>query len=225
MKAIFFFFFLLASSLASADYLDRFVALADAWNAGDVLGAQKDFSRSLAVVGSQAEFAALAAKKQPLFIQNIVVLAQDLYAAKVKLGEEEQVWILESKEDKWTWFGYRRISTIGSAELGQGADLATTAVGLANGLAEANPLGATVLPLKVWMLSDTRNMSFQDCVASRTGLDIIGFGAGAANAATITGAPTGVGLVMLVVTACTRNDAAMVDALFECAAFALESSR
>ena len=70
---------------------------------------------------------------------------------------------------------------------GQVADVASTAIGLAGGLHEANPLGLLILPIKVATNSLSKDMNLADCITTRTALGTIGWGAAAANLGTLAG--------------------------------------
>ena len=78
-------------------------------------------------------------------------------------------------------------ATYDLAVAGQLADVASTAVGLAAGLSEANPLGILILPIKYGSLSYSKTLPLHECIALRKGLGAVGWGAAAANIATIAG--------------------------------------
>lgn len=73
------------------------------------------------------------------------------------------------------------------AVAGQWADVASTAVGLAAGFSEANPLGVLALPLKYGMRAYSKTMPLHACIQARKTLGAFGWGAAAMNVATIAG--------------------------------------
>ena len=97
------------------------------------------------------------------------------------------------------------------AVAGQVADVATTAIGLAAGFSEANPLGAAILPIKVAVHYASKDMDLRNCVETRTAMGAIGWGAAAANIAVLAGAgPAGLILGIIVsvaVESTVRKDA------------------
>jgi len=83
--------------------------------------------------------------------------------------------------------------------MGQQADVATTAAGLSQGLAEANPVALPLVPAKIVATGMARKMKDpEDCRAATQGLSIAGFGAAGFNVAVLAGAAAGpAGLVAL----------------------------
>jgi len=83
--------------------------------------------------------------------------------------------------------------------MGQQADVATTAVGLSQGLAETNPAALPLVPAKIVATGMARKMKDpEDCRAATQGLSIAGFGAAGFNVAVLAGAAAGpAGLVAL----------------------------
>ena len=91
------------------------------------------------------------------------------------------------------------------------------------GATEASPLGLGVLPLKVLLTSKTRSMTFSDCVSWRGGLDVMGYAPGAANIATLAAGNPALSIAVFFITAITRSNYAYDTAMYECAAYALQS--
>ncbi|MCG6941455.1 MAG: hypothetical protein LJE69_09410 [Thiohalocapsa sp.] len=76
--------------------------------------------------------------------------------------------------------------------MGQTADVATTAVGLSQGLAEANPAALPLIPAKVAMTGMARRMDDpEECREATQGLSLAGFGAAGWNLAMLAGVSTG----------------------------------
>ena len=100
---------------------------------------------------------------------------------------------------------------------GQLADVGTTAIGLANGFAEANPLGIAILPLKYGLHKYTETLPLAECVEARTGMGVIGWGAAAMNMATLAGVALSGGLVVGIVAGWLAVEPTRQDAPVRCA--------
>ncbi len=84
----------------------------------------------------------------------------------------------------WWWREWPR-TRFDAAETCQALDVATTAVGLAVGFAEGNPLGVAVLPLKLALNEYAETLPTAQCNELKTVLAAAGCGAAGANIATI----------------------------------------
>ena len=73
------------------------------------------------------------------------------------------------------------------AASGQWADIGSTAIGLSTGFEEGNPLGVVALPLKLVLYNSAKTGSLGDCIGMRQALATTGWGAAAANIATVAG--------------------------------------
>jgi hypothetical protein len=94
--------------------------------------------------------------------------------------------------DEWVELSRRPVKAIDAAEAGQIADVVTTGIGLSQGLAETNPLGVGILPLKIALNQYAENQGVRECGQIKSFLSATGWGATAANIVTISaGAFTG----------------------------------
>ncbi|WP_041067003.1 hypothetical protein [Thiolapillus brandeum] len=95
-------------------------------------------------------------------------------------------------DDRWVELSRHPVVAVDAAEAGQIADVLTTGVGLSQGLAEANPLSAGILPLKFILNDYAENQGIRECGQIKSFLSAAGWGATAANIITISaGAFTG----------------------------------
>ena len=76
-----------------------------------------------------------------------------------------------------------------------GADAATTAVGLSQGLVEANPLGWATVPLRLAAIEHSKSMPEGEGAELRASVDAFSWGAAASNIALIATGATPVGIV------------------------------
>lgn len=205
---------------------DRLHEMERAWNSGDTLAIQHGFAGS-AVYG-QATLAAKSEQYPTLALRHTRKLNDTVWGTVAELGDHSEVWLFQECEQDanvWCWAGMREISGIGGAEAGQAADVAASAVGIVGmGMVEMNPLGIGLLPLKAGALYATYGMAFDDCVEWRAGLDAWGLGAGIGNAVTMLVALTNpiIAFGMTAAFTALRWDGAYQQAVFECAAMALE---
>ncbi len=87
-----------------------------------------------------------------------------------------------------------------TAQRGQGADVATTGIGLAAGYSEANPIGGSLagivglFALKVASVYVAEHKPPADCYSASMGLAFSGYGAAAHNIIVIAGGSSGVGI-------------------------------
>lgn len=102
------------------------------------------------------------------------------------------------------------------AVAGQLADVGTTAVGLANGFAEANPLGIAILPLKYGLHKYSQSLNLAECVDVRTGMGVFGWGAAGMNIATLASAAIPAALVVGVMIGWLAYEPTMQDAPVRC---------
>ena len=102
------------------------------------------------------------------------------------------------------------------AAAGQWADVGSTALGLAAGFAEANPLGFAALPMKFAMHQSTLAMDLHACIDGRTSMGAVGNGLGAMNLATIAGLGP-VGIIVGLIVGQATSDAIRKDAALHCA--------
>lgn len=220
-KALFIFTILFSFfySKANANIVDDFYM---DWNAGDALAVQKNFNkdepRSMAEAGALAEKGGL--------ITKILEVKDRVYAINLETIKGNKTIVLAkcTNSEKFCYFGARENTSFGSAEAGQLADVGTTAAGIGFfGAKEANPLGWLILPLKVGMLTSTRGMDWEGCIGWRAGLDMVGYGASAANIATLIGVPFPVNLFILAGVTLSRDETAIENAMYECSTFALEA--
>lgn len=214
---------LLVLDAKADDRLDRIQA---AFNSGDVLGAQQDFSRDLSAARSAAEMANLVSTSNLMEATKDAEIMPGLFAANVNVDGVPLIWLYEVKDNQITYFGYRKAISFGGAELGQGLDIASTGIGIGFfDAVEANPIGLAALPIKAGATYQTRFMPFADCVPWRTSLDVFGVAPGVANIATLLFkiAEIKVSLGIAALVAVARWDAANEAAVFECAQFALEA--
>lgn len=213
---------LLSTATNAAD--NQMSKVESAWNSGDVMAVQQNFNRD--AVGSQARFAHYAEQGGVLTIINSRTVAPKTLAAIVQLEDKREVWLfIECRgSSKWCHWDRRSTSIVGGAESGQGLDLATTAVAIEGmGFVEANPLGlGVIVPTKIGLTYGTHFMEYEDCMSWRAGLDSVGFGAGAANIATMLGGHPAAALAVLAATSFMRYDPAAETAQFECAEYALD---
>lgn len=214
--------FVLASTACADDRIDR---ISLAWNAGDQAGTQQSFDRT-----KPREMAELASKVQgSLDIAKTIRLNDHALATKSVINGEPYVWIFaECEQDKQKFCGFwmrKVVSGLGGAEYGQAADVFSTLAGLSVGGAELNPMGALVIPYKMFWLAYSRSDSidFDGCVGLRSAHEEVGYGAGAANAAGLLGAPFGVGLAIGIGVAIAMHPEATERAVWECAAYRLEA--
>jgi len=212
---------------ASADH--RIQAIEAAWNRGDTIGVQAGWTREIDAnaIGAQAQLAATAEHGGLLTVLVSDRVAPKIYAADVTLDKSREIWLwIEcEKSHEWCYWGRRRSARGGSAESGQGLDVATTAMGVGLlGASEINPLGLAVLPMKLMLTLRTHTQAYSECIAWRSSLDSVGAGAGVANMVTLAAAITNpaVSIGVMFATAYARYDYAKEDAIYECAEFALE---
>lgn len=99
---------------------------------------------------------------------------------------------------------------------GQLADVGTTVVGLASGFAESNPLGLFTFPLKYGLHKYSESLPLADCVEMRTGMGIFGWGAAAANMATLASAAIPAALVGGIVAGWLMYEPTLQDAPVRC---------
>lgn len=211
---------------AAAD--PRIMAVENAWNRADTLAVQANWSRKPDpnVIGAQARLAQTAEAGGLLTVYSAIRVAPRVVAADVTLDDSREIWLwIECQGSRqWCYWGRRKVGMVGAADKGQGLDIATTAVGIGMmGATEANPLGLGVLPLKVLLTTKTRSMTFSDCVSWRGGLDVMGYAPGAANIATLAVGNPALSIAVLFITAITRSNYAYDTAMYECAAYALQS--
>ena len=202
---------------------ERMARIELAWNSGNTLAIQQDFSRTAPL--SQAELAHKAEQGGTLNIAKVIRVAPTVYAVRVVIGGQQETWLFAECENsrQWCYWDTRPSKTLGSAARGQGLDIATTAIGMAAfDAVEANPLGLAILPIKIGMLAGTHNMSWDDCIQWRTAEDMLGFGPAVANILTLAGGTFPLGMLAMIVTASIRYEPALKAAMLECAEFALE---
>lgn len=96
------------------------------------------------------------------------------------------------QNDKWVELTRRPVVAVDAAEAGQIADVVTTGIGLSQGLAESNPLGVGILPLKIALNEYAEDQGIRECGQIKSFLSATGWGGAAANIVTISaGAFTG----------------------------------
>ena len=83
-----------------------------------------------------------------------------------------------------------------SVAIGQGADIATTAIGLSQSLAEANPLGVALLPIKYGVTKYADTLPCVQGVKIEKVVNSVTYGASGLNIAVIAGLNPVVGLVI-----------------------------
>ncbi len=94
--------------------------------------------------------------------------------------------------DQWVELSRRPVKDLDVAEAGQIADAITTGVGLSQGLAETNPIGIGVLPLKFALNDYAEKQGVRECGQIKRFLSATGWGGAAANIITLSaGAFTG----------------------------------
>lgn len=216
------------STLAAAE--PRIEAVERAWNRGDTLAVQSDWSRKPApeVIGAQARLAQAAEGGGLLTVHASREVAPRVVAADVTLDDAREIWLWIECEGsrQWCYWGRRQIGKMGAADKGQALDIATTTVGVGLlGAAEANPLGLGVLPAKALLTARTRSMAFADCVSWRGGLDVMGHAPGAANVTTLAAGNPALSIAVFLITAFARNPYAYDAAMYECAAYALHQDQ
>lgn len=218
----------LAAFNAIAD--ERIDRIEQAWNAGDPAATQQDFATS-----AFREAAELGSKVSgTLKVVKADRLNETAYGAVVEIDGISNIWVFEECADdpsRFCYFGQRQTedTIMQAAEIGQAADVGTTAIAITGfGAAEANPLGlAFILPMKVGFLAHSRTLPFNNCVALRTSLDSFGLAGGVANgvamAAALASAPItlGASVGILAAVSWARWDSALEAAVFDCAGFAL----
>src|SRR5512139_2295316 len=212
------------ATLASAAE-PRITAVERAWNLGDTLAVQSNWSRKNDpdVNGAQARLAQAAEAGGLLTVYASRQVAPRIVAADVTLDDSHEIWLWIECEDSRQWcnWGRKKIGKAGAADL----DIATTVVGVGlMGATEANPLGLGVLPVKALLTAKTRAMAFSDCVSWRGGLDVMGFAPGAANIATLAVGNPVLSVAVFLATAIVRSNYAYDTAAYECAAYALQPS-
>jgi hypothetical protein len=206
----------------------RIMAVEEAWNRADTLAVQSNWSRKIdpGVIGTQARLAQAAEAGGLLTVYASRQVAPRVVAADVTLDDSREIWLWIECEDsrQWCYWGRRKVGKVGAADQGQGLDIATTAVGVGlMGAAEANPLGLGVLPVKALLTAKTRSMAFSDCVSWRGGLDVMGYAPGAANLATLAVGNPVLSIAVFLITAIARGNYAYDAAMYECAAYTLQS--
>jgi len=213
--------FLLAFCLtaSAAGYADEFYIR-------DAKDLQKDFVRSEQVAFSQARYAAHVEGKA-IVIRSQARLAEGTMAVRATVGGAEEIWLVgQDKEGRLTNWQYRKYAPVvmGGTELAALADTGTTVVGLASGFAEANPLGFGVATaIKAGLIVGSRTADFSTCVQLRSASDTVWTGVSVANVLTILGAPIGLSIAGMVATGIARSKAASELAVWECAAFQLNT--
>lgn len=213
-------FFLFNSSYAEDNQI---FDIEKAWNGRDIETVQNNFSKDAPYY--QATFAAYAEKGGLLTVINSKTVSYKTVAALVILDNNKEVWLFRecSISKEWCWWDKKKVGIFGSAELSQGLDLATTGYAISElGFTEANPLGlGIIVPAKIGLTTWTHYMNYDECVSWRTGLDMVGLGAGLANIASILGSPPVGALVVLASSTLFRYDSANYDAKFDCAQYVL----
>lgn len=212
--------------LAAAEGEPRIMAVETAWNHGDTLAVQANWSRKLDpdVIGAQARLAQAAEAGGLLTVHAAKQVAPRIVAADVTLDDTHEIWLWVECEAsrEWCHWGRRKFAKPGAAERGQGLDAATTLVGVGMGAAEANPLGLGILPVKALVTARSHRMTFQKCVSWRGGLDVMGYAPGAANLATLTFANPALSIAVFLAVAATRSNYAYETAVYECAGHLLQ---
>ena len=204
---------------------ERIDRIEQAWNAGDQAATQQDFN-----LNAPREMAELASGVSgSIKITKAGRIDENVIAAKADINGVPTVMIfLECKDNSGQFCEYHHkanVATIGGAEYGQAADVATTLVGTSMGFAEANPMGLATIAYKAFWVGYSRSghIGFGECVDLRTGLDIFGYGAAGANLATLAGAAFPASIGVMGVIALMRHETAATAAIYECAGFALEN--
>lgn len=101
------------------------------------------------------------------------------------------------------------------ALFGQGADVASTVIGVSGGLmVEANPLGWGILPLKIAALMESVERPLLECIAWRQGLSALGWGAAVWNIGVMIGLHPIAGVIAAIATG--MNTSSRESALREC---------
>ena len=201
---------------------NRINKLETAWNRADRQSVQSGFHKD--AVYYQVRLAEYSENGGVLTVIDSGMVSNKTLAAIVQLEDKQEVWLfIECKTNSlWCYWDHRPIALVGSAEYGQSFDLATTAVAIGEGFTEANPLGlAVIVPVKIGLTAGTHYMKYDDCMSWRTGLDMVGYGAGVANIATMLGAPPVGAAITLAGVAWYRYSPAIENARFECAEYSL----
>lgn len=208
---------LLWSAFAVAD--SRIAAIEQAWNKADHVALQAGFDD----VYHQVRFAYYSENGGVLTVINSGRVAYKTFAAVVQVEDRKEVWVFLECENshKWCYWDHRPVAIIGGAALGQSFDLSTTAVAVGMGFTEANPIGLGIIPAKIGLTVGSHYLQYDKCMGLRTGLDVLGYGAGMANIATMLGAAPVGAASALAVTVWYRYSSAVEDARFECAEYAL----
>lgn len=218
--SVFLLFFLSIAAIAD----NRIGNLEKAWNSADVGSVQAGFHKD--AIYYQVRLAEYSESSGVLTVIDSGLVSTKTLAAIVQLEDKQEIWLfIECKTNSlWCYWDHRPIALVGSAEYGQSFDLATTAVAIGEGFTEANPLGLSVIvPVKIGLTAGTHYMDYDDCMSWRTGLDMVGYGAGVANIATMLGAPPVGAAITLAGVAWYRYSPAIENARFECAGYALKS--
>jgi hypothetical protein len=231
--------FLLIMFISMVTFADvRISRIANAWNSGDQAATQADFDRNKP--REMAEMGAIV--KGKLTIEKIKLVDMTLYGLPdsslvlVDIDGTKHVWMIDNCPDNKKFCGFfhkelNAIPYIGQMEYGQAVDVASTAIGLSTGFAEANPLGgspaglAWLLGYKAFWIAYSRSgeMDMTTCIGTRHGFSVFGYGSGVKNVAVMLGASNPVSLGVGALAMWAMWDGLMEDSIWECARFTLEA--
>lgn len=210
MRALLLLLLALSGPAGADPRIDQVLA---AWSKGDSLAVQDVMSDPYAeaTIGLAVETGGI-----------LEVIEQRGTDVELLVDGDLEIWQFHECETgakfcSWNRIPLGRRSKLGGAEYGQALDVTSTAAALGMGLAEGNPLGFGIYPLKLALLHHANRQPYWDCVEAKTWLDSFGIGAGVANIVTLAaGVAAPVSLAVMAVSTLLRHDSARATAMKDC---------